>query len=68
MVCSIGCQKVFRTKEVRAEIAGCVARCQGDYEEAALVSVIGVFTSIDRALKAQERGRIESISSFLKTL
>jgi len=60
--------KVFRTKDVRSEITNSVARCNGNFEEAALVSVIGVFTSIDRALMAQDRGRIESLSAFLKTI
>jgi len=43
--------KVFRTESIKAEIADCVARSEGNYEEAALVSVMGMFTSIDRAFK-----------------
>ena len=58
--------KVFRTDSIKAEIADNVARSKGNYEEAALVSVIGMFTSIDRALQAKDRGRVLSLSSFLK--
>ena len=58
--------KVFRTESIRAEIADNVARSKGNYEEAALMSVIGMFTSIDRALQANGRGRVLSLSSFLK--
>lgn len=58
--------KVFRTAEVKAEIADKVARSEDDYERAALLSVIGMFTSIDRALQTSDRNRVLSLSSFLK--
>lgn len=57
--------KVFRTRSVRAEIASCVACCKGNYEEAALVSVIGVFTSIDRSLQSHS-SRVEILALFRK--
>lgn len=60
--------KVFRTKDIRSEIADSVARSGGNYEEAALVSMIGVFTSIDRALKVSDRNRVETLSAYLKKI
>ena len=58
--------RVFRTESIKAEIADYVARSKGNYEEAALVSVIGMFTSIDRALQSNDRGRVLNLHSFLK--
>lgn len=58
--------KVFRTKKVKAEIATSVAQSDDNYEQAALISVIGMFTSIDRALQARDQNRVLSLSSFLK--
>ena len=46
--------QVFQTNAVKAEITRSVARSKGNYEAAALRSVIGVLTSIDRALKRQK--------------
>lgn len=60
--------RVFRTNAVRSEIAQSVARSEGAYERAALIAVMGMFISIDRAMQAKDQNRVLSFSSFLKKL
>lgn len=43
--------EVFKTDHIRNEIAKNVAQSQGNYEDAARRSVIGMFATIDKAIE-----------------
>jgi hypothetical protein len=47
--------RVFRTAAVKLEITKQVARCNGDYGQAARQSVLGMFASIDSAIARGEK-------------
>jgi hypothetical protein len=47
--------KVFRTDEIRNELAKTIVRSRGDYHEVARSTVISMFASIDRAIENRKK-------------